>query len=481
VTPQDPQGPAPLPLVVSGGRGRVAARLDDMVHAAELLESAGGRLLEIGLAAHRALADPDVAASALLDPAGAAAFEGRLLGALDGPHGLVATAGAVGVHGLRLRATARAIHAADEARGELVDGVRWLSGAALPFVLPDAVLAGGALLAGELVLGRDPGADLQRLLSDHPELVDDAVGALPGFISSIDLAAGPGPAAFAALTGRTPFPLTVAQAAGLLDLLYPDGRARVTDLGLDASVPADPPRGAGDLLRALDHRNGSATGPGQGEIDVRIVERTLPDGTVGRSYIVDIPGTKDWHPVPGRQNEDLNDLGTNLRALAGDQTSYERGVAEALRLAGARPDDPVMLVGHSQGGMVAMRAADDLVRDGTFRVTNVVTAGAPVVDMPVPPSVQVLSLENAHDIVPHLDGHPNPDLPNRTTVTFDAQRGGLGANHAIPTGYQGGADAVDASDDPSVRGFLDSAAGFFAGDRVTTHAFRVTRDFGPEA
>jgi len=486
VTPPDPPGPgAPLPaLTVTGGRGRVAAELDDMVRAAGLVESASGRLLEIGLATQRALADADVAASAILDPAGAAAFESGLLAALDGPDGLVAAAGAVGFHAVRLRAIAMAIRAVDEAHRDLVDGVRWLSGAAAPLLapalLPAAAAAAGLFLAGERALGRDPEADLERLLTDHPGLVDDVVGALPGFISSVDLAAGASPAwgAFVAATGRTPFPLTVAQGAGLLDLLYPDGRARVTDLGVDGSAPADPPRGVGDLLRALDHRNGEANGPRQGEIDVRVVERTMPDGAVRRSYVVDIPGTKDWHPVPGQRHEDLNDLGTSLRALAGDPTSYGRGVEEALRRAGAGPDDPVMLVGHSQGGMVAMRAADELVTSGAFRVTNVVTAGAPVADIPVPPSVQVLSLENAHDIVPHLDGHPNPDLPNRTTVTFDVQRGTVGDNHAIATAYLVGADAVDASGDPSVRGFVDSAGAFFDGDRVTTDAFRVTREFG---
>ncbi len=228
-------------------------------------------------------------------------------------------------------------------------------------------------------------------------------------------------------------------------------------------------------MAELGHRNQQAQGPDQGQIDVRIVEKTLPDGSVQRSFVVDIPGTKDWHPVPLEKNEYLNDLGTNLHALAGDPTAYQRGIAEALRRAGATPDDPVMLVGHSQGGMVAVRAANDLVRSGEFNVTHVVTAGSPVGRMEVPNQVRVLSLENEHDIVPRLDATDNPDMPNRTTVTFSDQEGSVGENHGIKEAYGPAARALDASDDPSVRAYRESAQRFFSGDRVETQVYQVTR------
>jgi pimeloyl-ACP methyl ester carboxylesterase len=217
-----------------------------------------------------------------------------------------------------------------------------------------------------------------------------------------------------------------------------------------------------------------------GQFDVQVIERRMPDGTIQRSYIVDIPGTRDFN-LPGQLNSDLNDQGTNVRAMAGEQTGYERAIDQALAQVGAGPNDRVMLVGHSQGGMVAMRAANDFVTSGKYNVTNVVTAGSPVADMPVPSKVQVLFLENSYDLVPHLGPHDNPDLPNRTTATIDQQMvttdpsTSLMDNHSVTAVYGPAAHRLDSSSDPSVRAFRDSAAPFIGGDNSTTHPFQVSR------
>ena len=132
-------------------------------------------------------------------------------------------------------------------------------------------------------------------------------------------------------------------------------------------------------------------------------------GTDGRRRaIVDIPGTKSWNPAPVA---DVTSVGTDILAIAGHDTSYERGVFAALADAGVRPDDQVMLVGHSEGGIVAVNAARDAAASGRFRVTHVVTAGSPVgaLAAELPSSVQLLALENTADVVPALDDVPNPD------------------------------------------------------------------------
>ena len=177
----------------------------------------------------------------------------------------------------------------------------------------------------------------------------------------------------------------------------------------------------------------------------------------------------------GGVNPNLNDLGTNVHVLGADVTARERAIADALHRAGASPTDPVMLVGHSQGGMVAARAANDFVTSHEFNVTHVVTAGSPVGRMPVPDSVQMLSLENSGDIVPHLDAAENPASDNRTTVTFDNQSGTVGGNHAITGNYADAARQLDSSTDPSVRHFEDSASVFVTGNSVETHQYKVTR------
>ena len=192
--------------------------------------------------------------------------------------------------------------------------------------------------------------------------------------------------------------------------------------------------------------------------------------------MVDIPGTKVWD-LPGEHNPALNDLGTNVHVLGGDVTARERAIAEALHRAGASSTDPVMLVGHSQGGMVAAQAAHDT---GTgrfgFNVTHVVTAGSPVGGTEIPSHVQVLSLENEHDIVPHLDARDNPDRPNRTTVTFDSQNGSIGNNHEIHRAYLPAAAALDRSTDPSVGAYRDSAGAFLGGgSAVQTRVYKLTR------
>ena len=266
------------------------------------------------------------------------------------------------------------------------------------------------------------------------------------------------------------------EATGLLARAYPAGTPSVVGRGID-STAAPPPRSVAGLLTALDHRDRLSQGDAQGEIDVRRLTRVGADGSALTSWIVDLPGTKEWQFDP-RRRDYLNDLATNLAAMAGAPNARLDGVTRALTLAGIRPDEPVMLVGHSQGGLVAMRAAEQYARTGAFRVTHVVTAGAPIARMPVPPSVSVLALENRHDVVPRLDGEPPPPDPNRVTVEFDVQAHDLGLNHSLTEAYLPGARAVDGDlADPSLAAWRRGAAAFLAssGDRakVTTTVWDI--------
>jgi hypothetical protein len=456
--------------------------MDDMVVVAGLIEQITSDMLEIAADAQRLMADPDLAASAALDPAGAAEFEAALLATLDGPHGLFAAAAALAAQAAGLRSAALAYETADRLTADMADSLGWLVGLSAPVWAPGAVPLAAlnvvAFIGTEAALGRNPGADLQRLLTEHPGTMHAVSSAVPGFLDMLTLTPPGlvGAGLFTAVTGRIPFPLTLAQTAALLGLMFPDGKPTVTDLGTDPDRPS-PPRGFGDLVDGLYLRSRDAGDTKRGEIDVKLVERTLSDGTVTRAFIVDIPGTRDWSLTPGQRNADINDISTNLKAVSGDPSSYERGIALALQKAGARPGDPVMLVGHSQGGMVAARAARDFATAGTYNVTHVVTVGAPVADMPVPAHVQVLSLENANDLVPHLDPYVNPDLSNRTTVTFATEHDGVLNNHSIDKVYAPAARALDSTQDPSVTSFRDSAAPFLDGDRSTTHVYQITRAF----
>jgi Lipase (class 3) len=450
-------------LSVSGGAGGTSAHYADLGLLARRSESDAGDYAAIDARAHGILLDGDVVASGVLDPVGMVRFAETLLSTLDGPDGLTALAVRMQLRGVALRAAAASYHAVDEAQRDLIDSIRFVAGFALG-TAPLLPVAAGLLGVGGMALAGRLGAtvDWQGLLTAHPGLVDNLVGVAPGLIDGLPFLHGDA--------------TDLASAARLVGELYPDGPAMVTSLGADTHDPSMvvPPNGFGDLVDGLAYRDAEASGSHQGDIDVRVV--TAADGS--RSYIVDIPGTKDWHVAPGVHAGPLNDLGTNLHAMGGQSTSYEQGVAEALRQAGAGPGDPVMLVGHSQGGIVATDAANHFVSSGQFNVTHVVTLGSPVGRLDVPDSVAMLSVENRNDIVAHLDAADNPDTPNRTTVTYGDDHGNVGDNHSLGGSYEPAAEALDASTDPSVVAFRDSASAFLGqppGRCVTSYVYEVRR------
>lgn len=251
--------------------------------------------------------------------------------------------------------------------------------------------------------------------------------------------------------------------------LLPDGHAEVTALGRDESATGiSAPRTLANLVNELAWRNAGR----HGEISVALLVGA--DGV--RRAIVDIPGTKSWNPFP---NHDVTSVGTDVRAMAGEQTSYEQGVLQAMRDAGVGADDQVMLVGHSEGGIVAIDTARDAVRSGQFNVTHVITAGSPigVIGRQVPRTVRVLAFENSADVVPDPDGAPNPIRRDFTTVVGREQHYSIGADHDIEQSYEPIAVAADHSRNPALAEFRDSAAGFLDAGSITTNVYWVRRGY----
>lgn len=352
----------------------------------------------------------------------------------------------------------------------------------------DSILAGltnstGAALraAGELraiaMLVRFVAESYRDADSGLVHMFTHALTALPGAVLDADVGM------FTSLNPLTPVSrffsgdpeLVDLFAAGTLALRAPsvasgwcaDGNPVVTDEFSDTRPEAvDAPRSVSDLVTALAERNEGDSG----EISVSFV---FGAGGI-RHAIVDIPGTKSWSALP---TPDVTSMATNLRAIDGAKTSYERGVLQAMAQAGVTEHDDVMLVGHSEGGMVAVAAARDAV--GTFHVSHVVTAGAPIGRSVggVPRSVQVLALEDGHDIVPKLDGADNPDLPNVTTVVGGPDHSSIGGNHHLQDSYLPLAESVDASDNASIRAFTQSAHGFLDQPLMSTERFVITREY----
>jgi pimeloyl-ACP methyl ester carboxylesterase len=460
----------PQRFQVIGGAGGVDVHYKDLALAAAVLRSTAGDLLGTADAARAVLSDPGLIASAVLDPAGFARVEAAVLAAVGGPHGLLLAAARLEERSLTLHAAVLRYEAADRLGAGLRDVRHWVEGTAAAMALPLVPLL-AASPAG-LAIGpwaRSPGAstDIDALLAAHPGLAEEAAGASPALLSTaMALTMGPvlllGDGAFKAGTGRHLVATSVEDASGLLGLLYPAGSAQVIARGTDTAAEAEAaPGGVGDLIAALAHRDARAHGETQGEIDVRRLRWTRPDGSTVTSWVVDVPGTKAWQFDP-RRRDHLNDLATNLTTIAGEPSARVDGVMRALRLAGVQHGEPVMLVGHSQGGLVAMRAAEQCAQDGRFRVTHVVTAGSPTSRMDVPSGVQVLSLENRFDLVPRLDGEPPPPEPNRVTLMFDEQTHDVGRNHAMQSTYLPAARHVDHQRQISLTTWRDTAQDFFA-------------------
>lgn len=127
--------------------------------------------------------------------------------------------------------------------------------------------------------------------------------------------------------------------------------------------------------------------------------------------------------IPGTQNLSLKttsnpfDMRSNLLLLAGGRSAASRATELAMRRVGVGAQDEVMLVGHSQGGLIALdlarRSASGLV---PFRVEHVVTFGTPAGLNTANTLPNVVSFENRADLVPKLEFRENQAERNWLTL-----------------------------------------------------------------
>jgi pimeloyl-ACP methyl ester carboxylesterase len=228
---------------------------------------------------------------------------------------------------------------------------------------------------------------------------------------------------------------------------------------------------------------------------VRVMSVTQPDGS--RAWVVQIPGTQVWPLTSGANPVDATN---NLRLVAGQDTAQNDAIRDAMRQARIPSDEPVLLMGYSQGGITAMSLASHPETLAEFRVTNVMTVGSPVSRFTPPDGVSVLSLEHEQDPVPRLDGGANPDDADWVTVRRDST-GDLGrpvkdANdnlvdnpvdsafeaHVPQSNYNATARYAQESGDPSVDRVVDGMSVFMSDDpdAVRTQDFRMTRELPEE-
>lgn len=213
-----------------------------------------------------------------------------------------------------------------------------------------------------------------------------------------------------------------------------------------------------------------------------------------RRHIVYIPATTKNTAVAG---EETTDHTTNVETAAGHESAQHVAVKTAIEEAGVEADEDVMLVGYSQGGLVAASLlVDDEFRD-RVNVTTAFTVGSPVTDFAPPEGVDMLSIEHEQDLVPDLDGGRNGDQPNWTTLTVDldeaqqrdalAQKDGwsqerIDAAMEKPL-YAHGGDLYDntitgleVGGDPVLAAWVERNPQFFAGQVGDGRSFDAVRE-----
>ena len=451
------EGRGPTGLDVTGGIGGVGAALEDLTAASARLAETAGDVAEVAAVLLRANLHADLLVAAASCPAeGLRAAEG--FAQLAGPTGLPADAAALLALAMSVRSAVAAYEGGEEAVSTLVESVQDSAVFALsrqPVVISAAVVAADRA-------GVDVAAEADRLLFRAPWLADLAGGVdgvVAGPATPVDYEDGLGLVVGAAAT-RGWF----TEAGAHVAVTPVPGRARTGRLGAPTTVA--------DLVATqaeLDGRDGQPD-------HVRVVQVPQADGS--SAWVVVVPGTQEWSPAAGANPSDLT---SDVLLMARKETLLAAGVETALRMAQHQAGrdglgDPVLLAGHSQGGIVAAALAADPGFRRRQRVTHVVTSGAPVSRMPVPPEVSVLSLEHRQDAVPRLEGERNADRRTWVTVTRDLRGSDVqtaSASHSAAR-YRDSAALADASGSNSVKAWRTGSSAFLAGD---AHGIPSVRDY----
>ena len=451
---------------------------------ADTYDAAGSKMRRWGAAGPKTMANGDLLQSSILSPVSFASTEAAVVIATTGPDGIFVESVGWEADAILIRVSIAAFEEKDRVARQTMEALDYAVGriigtalaglarAAIPVAVvtgPSAVMLWGLLPDGVKADLEDEGIDdvnaLLTWLERHPEIERHLLNGGGGLLDGLSDGAWPGPGGLPFLP---PFHATTEDAARSLAGLFgdevPPGVAEF-DSALPSGLSA--PASLRDLMENLSGINGTPTSP-QPDGAIMIQKVTAADGAT--HYIVYAPGTDD--ALPWHHDETVRDMSTNFNLIAGNDTTYGAGIMEAMHDAGISPQDPVMIVGHSQGGMQAINL---LNHDSGFNITNVVTAGSPTSQeqIPVDSGINVLSFENSGDVVPLLNGEPNEATGNHVTVQFD-DSAVPGFEHDM-VHYVNGAEAADDSDNPDIDAQITSMAGFLNGTTTGSHAYVITR------
>ncbi len=356
----------------------------------------------------------------------------------------------------------------------------WLTGTlarvALP-LLPFA--AAGAALAWKLTPGSEAqkSAALKQWMLDHPELITspEFAGFVRRVVSNADDAA-------LGVAGMPPWAAMLLGEQGLGILGVNTSAAALIAVGtasggrafhetpvrverVSAQTGATAPSGAEErLARVPDDRQ------------IRIERYTAP-GEPPR-YVVYVAPTQTFSPIAGEEPWDLT---SNVAGVAGLPAGSIRATEQAMADAGITSESEVVLVGFSQGGLVA----DAVAASGNWNAVGLETYGDPGGGIDLPEGIDGVAVRHSDDFVVATGGAQQ--TTDRTIVERRAYPDGSEIPSDLPApahqkrAYAETARLLDASASPELRAELDALDAFThdytsrAGSEVTSYSYHAER------
>lgn len=141
----------------------------------------------------------------------------------------------------------------------------------------------------------------------------------------------------------------------------------------------------------------------------------------GRRWLVSLPGTAH---TDFASDENPADMESNAREMIGLESAMRLGVVKAVQDAMIRDGlsghelhtQPVLICGHSQGGIVAVALASLPPERAGLNVRGILATGTPGRRRRIRPDVVMVAVAHDQDVIPAMDGAPDRCPDHRVTV-----------------------------------------------------------------
>jgi hypothetical protein len=235
---------------------------------------------------------------------------------------------------------------------------------------------------------------------------------------------------------------------------------------LSKSVVTQPPNSIAQMLERLSQ----VSFKGDPTVGVDVFQ----DSSGSKLAIVYIPGTQTIEFGEGANPLDMQ---SNIVAMSGSsQAASERAAVIAIQQAGIKATDEVILVGHSQGGMVAGNLA---ANSGNYAVAGLLTFGAPLAQLNLT-KFPVMAVEHVNDPVPNVSGKANPLKSNWVTVQRNSaakESEALLHSHSLDS-YRNTSNEIDQSQKSGIQRIREKLLGATRGSKAGTALdFVISREF----